>query len=300
MQTATHLSHVAGMVTVYNSADTMLTNVQSYVHQVGKLYVVDNSEVRNDRLVARLTGLSATVTYLRNDSNAGLGEALNRAARQALADGFTHLLMMDDDSSLSPEAVARLYETASAAPAVPIGIVSADQVGESDSGQPASVRRPGAAAAMPTVVLTAITAGSLLSLTAYERAGPFQDDLFIDWVDIEYGFRLRKHGYQLLLDRQVRMVHRIGITQQTRLLGLIPYRWRSHSPVRLYYKFRNSLYVMAREGDAIPADFRRRFRRELRRNVIKILLAEPNKGEFFALIRKAVNDARAGRLGKLT
>lgn len=289
-----YLDKVAGMVTLYNSADSVLDRIHTYVDQVGKLYVVDNSEVPNQPLVAQLTGVSDRVVYLRNDGNLGLGVSLNRAAQQALTDGFAHLLMMDDDSALAEGAVGQLYATAVARSETKVGIVSAAQTDISGRQRRS---KPTAESVVP--VLTAITAGSLLNLAAYRVAGPFQDDLFIDWVDIEYSFRLKKYGYQLLLDPQARIIHRIGIRQQTRLLGVVPYRWRSHGPLRLYYKFRNSALVLKREGDNVPPDFRWRFRWELLRNVIQILLAEPNKGEFFTLIRKALRDARIGQLGKI-
>ena len=95
------------------------------------------------------------------------------------------------------------------------------------------------------------------------------------------------------------MIHRIGIKKKVNLLGFIPYRWRSHSPLRLYYKFRNSLFILKREGDNIPPDFRRRFRKELYRNVFRVLLAESNKGQYMTMIRRAIADARRGQLGKL-
>ncbi len=285
-------TQVAAMVTLYHSESTVLTNVDSYLDQVGKLYVIDNSEQPDERLREALQLRSPRLQYLAPRGNEGLGVALNRAAEQALADGFSHLLMMDDDSSLPAEAVEQLYQTAVARPEA--GIVSAVMVDQSALQEDRSTKPP-------TVdpVLTAITAGSLLNLAAYQVAGPFQEDLFIDWVDLEYCFRLKRHGFPILADGHVRLLHRIGIKKKIRLLGFIPYQWRSHNPVRLYYKFRNSLYLLRRDQDVIPARFKRRFHKELRRNLYQILLAEPNKGRFFSLIRKAVADARTGKLGKL-
>lgn len=282
------------MVTVYNSEKSLIDHVGTYINQVGALYIIDNSETSNDKLVRQLAAVYPKVKYIKNDGNLGLGVALNRAAQLAIAGGFTHLLMMDDDSSMPEGAIAQLYSTAVTHLAEPIGIVSATQMDLSGRQRVSGKRKD-----TFTVAQTAITAGSLLSLAAYQCVGPFQEDLFIDWVDIEYSFRLKKHCYQILLDNRVKMIHRIGIRKQVKLLGLIPYRWRSHSPTRLYYKFRNSLFVMKREAENIPPDFRQRFRRELYRNLFKILIAEPNKGEFFMLIKKAIYDARRGQLGKL-
>lgn len=286
---------VAGTVTLYNSDFHVLANINKYVNQVGRLYVVDNSEEPDKELISQLLTISSKIEYIKNDGNLGLGVALNRAADRAVNDGFSYLFMMDDDSSTTQETVKQLYATLTSNLQDKIGIVSAGQIDLSS--KKASHK---SVAISPTPVQTAITAGSLLSLAAYQQVGPFQEDLFVDWVDIEYSFRLKRYGYKLLLDHQAKIIHRIGIRKQVKLLGFIPYRWRSHNPTRLYYKFRNSLFVMKREGDNIPPDFRKRFHWELRRNIFKILIAEPNKWEFLTMIRKAIYDAREGRLGKMT
>lgn len=48
------------------------------------------------------------IRVLGNGRNEGLGKALNEAARFALANNFTHLLTMDQDSSF-PEGVFKIY-----------------------------------------------------------------------------------------------------------------------------------------------------------------------------------------------
>ena len=47
-------------------------------------------------------------------------------------------------------------------------------------------------------VLTPMTSGSLLDLSAYEAVGPFMDELFIDQVDNEFCLRLRAAGFSVL------------------------------------------------------------------------------------------------------
>ena len=53
-----------------------------------------------------------------------------------------------------------------------------------------------------------ITAGSLISIMAYKAIGGYNEALFIDEVDHEYCYRLRREGFQVLLCGFVKMQHR--------------------------------------------------------------------------------------------
>lgn len=279
---------VAGMVTLYNSQPTVIENVKLIIDQVAYLYVVDNSEVADSKLIADILAISKKIRYISNDGNLGIARALNVAADTALEDGFTYLLLLDDDSQAPAGLVCELLEIYSNFAVDNIGIVAA----QSDPSVPnkASVNE----------VLTIITSGSLLNLQAYKSVGPFLDELFIDWVDLEYCFRLQKHGYKILVDDAVRLTHRLGTFQVKRLLGFLPIRWRSHSSTRLYYKFRNSQYVVKQYRQQIPLSFVGSIYYELGRDLLKILFLEADKSTYLTSVWQALNDGFRGELGKLS
>ena len=276
---------VAGMVTLYNSEPAVVKRIETYVYQVHRLYVVDNSECVNHELIRAITDRYPAAEYINNQGNQGIANALNVAARAALDGQFTCLLMMDDDSEAPADLVASLYGIISD-PANNTGIVSA----QSD----ATVRRNDV-----QQVLTTITSGSLLNLRAYQAVGPFLDELFIDWVDHEYCFRLVEHGYRIVIANQVRLRHRLGKVKHKRLLGFLSIRWQSHSPTRLYYKFRNSLYVMNRYAKLLPPSFVLSVCYELLRDTAKITFVENHKRTYWAHVGKGLSDAYRKQLGKL-
>ncbi|QKZ11937.1 glycosyltransferase [Spirosoma sp. KUDC1026] len=279
--------NVAGMITLYNSQPAVIDNIQFIIDQVERLYIVDNSEITDSKLVENLLAISQKVNYISNKGNLGIARALNVAANAALADGFAYLLLMDDDSEAPANLVSELLGVYSVTSSTEIGIVAA----QSDPSVPNtnSVKD----------VLTIITSGSLLNLEAYKSVGPFLEDLFIDWVDLEYCFRLQQHGYKVLVHDGVRLNHRLGTFQTKRLFGLLPIRWRSHSPTRLYYKFRNSQYVMRQYRRQVPLSFVGSIYYELGRDLVKILFVETNKRIYLASIWMALNDGFRGKLGKL-
>lgn len=275
---------VAGMVTLYNSEWKFLEHVETYVRQINKLYIVDNSETKHVELIDKLISMYTNVQYINNGGNKGIAYALNVGASVAIQDGYDSLLMMDDDSSAPADLVQSLYKTMKEQET--IGIVAA----QSD---------PDSRGEREQDVLTVITSGSLLNLEAYKIVGPFLNELFIDWVDHEYCFRLNKYGYRTLVVNHTKLKHRLGIFYQRKFLSFIPIRWRSHSPTRLYYKFRNSLYVMWQYRRQLPYSFIIPVIYELLRDILKIIFLEQHKRQYLISVWKGITDAYNSRLGKL-
>jgi rhamnosyltransferase len=78
------------------------------------------------------------------------------------------------------------------------------------------------------------------------------DELFIDYVDIEYCLRLQERGFRIV---------QVGTANLLQALGnLVPKRlffWRvastNHPPIRAYYRFRNRLIVISEYFTRFPA-----------------------------------------------
>lgn len=278
--------NVAGMITLYNSEQDVLQRIGTYIDQVQKLYAVDNSEQKDIKLIESIVNAYPTVKYISNGGNQGIAHALNVAAKAAIRDHFAYLLMMDDDSETPTNLVSTLYAVAIRNSSENVGIVAA----QSDT----NVRRND-----EQETITTITSGSLLNLKAYQATGPFLDDLFIDWVDHEYCFRLAKHGYRIVIANQIKLTHRLGVFKTKLIINLIPVRWRSHSPTRLYYKFRNSIYVMNSYKRQLPFTFILPVYYELLRDIAKIVFMEAHKGAYLTSVKRGLLDAYKKRLGKL-
>jgi rhamnosyltransferase len=216
---------LAGVVVLYNSPLDCLHNINTYIDQIDKLFVVDNSDICNDELVAALNKIT-TVSYISNGSNRGISYALNRGAELAISEGFTHLLTMDDDSRAPTKMIEEMVHYLSTQTVDQIGIVGAAH-------SPSTVK-----AGVPSPVLYTMTSGNLLNLRIYQTVGPFRDDFFIDHVDHEYNLRLNKAGYKVVELPSIRLDHPLGERKQ---------RWGvkyvSHNPVRQYYIARNGILV---------------------------------------------------------
>lgn len=143
--------------------------------------------------------------------------------------------LFDDDSLIAPEMVGRLFAAFDKDPNQMPAIVGISYICAGEGSQDR-------ASEQLKEVSTVITAGSMIPLKIFQLVGPFREELFIDYVDIEYCLRARLQGVRIRQCVEVGMAQPIGQSQKT-IWGEL----RSvHSPSRTYYFFRNSLAV-ARE-----------------------------------------------------
>ncbi|WP_338873225.1 glycosyltransferase [Spirosoma sp. SC4-14] len=273
---------VAAAVVMYNPEEDIVENISSYINQVERIYVIDNSEIHNENLI-RILSSYASVSYYNNEGNKGVAAALNRAAQLAIDGGYQFLLTMDDDTQMPEDGVKKMLQYIMETKKK-IGIVAA----QSD---PRFFYKPNRS------VYFTITSGNLLNLSAYKKNGPFLDELFIDYVDHEFCFRLIMNGYAIIELNEVCLQHKLGEIKEINL-GPIKVKWTSHSPLRVYYKTRNCFYVL-KKYRFLPITIRMYFYKDVLRDLVKIFFLEDEKFPRIILYVKAIRDAFFNDLGKL-
>jgi len=84
-----------------------------------------------------------------------------------------------------------------------------------------------------------VSSGSLISMTALLEIGLMREELFISYVDVEWGLRARSFGYRILACCATCMDHNLG--EQRIKIGqwLLPL----HSPERHFYLLRSGIYL---------------------------------------------------------
>lgn len=172
-------------------------------------------------------------TYLSMAGNLGVGAAQNAAIAAAWADGADAVLLLDDDSLPSGNLVAALAvcRTTDLGEDAIFGANSFDSFGHEISN---ARRSPGDLPRCREMM----SSGTLIRRSLFERVGPFDESLFIDCVDFDWGWRAQSLGIPLYLCRQTAITHRLGEGQ---VAGV-----RFPSPIRHYYQFRNILRMVVR------------------------------------------------------
>ncbi|UZF91280.1 glycosyltransferase family 2 protein [Bosea sp. NBC_00550] len=237
----------------------------------------------------------ADLRLIPNPDNVGLGRGLNTVMEAACEEGFTHVLLLDQDSEptseLLMELAARMQQLerfgeriAVLAPRlVPPGEGFYKPIRYEWRGRP---RSDGLAA-----IDFSPTSGSLVNVAAYSEVGPFRDDFFIAGIDVEWGFRAWSKGWASYVATDLAMPHRWGEAVSDDQIAK-PQILR-HTPVRNYYYARN--VIAAARLAHVPLSWRIKSFAGLAAQIALLAL----KGAPGALrpIYAGLRDGFAGRLG---
>lgn len=224
--------------------------------------VVDNGSFPTELASLRVSMREIGAQLIENRENLGIASALNIGLRQALADGYSWVLTLDQDSEPTENMTLRLRRTASEildSSDVAIIAPSIKQLGFPDRAPhwlvpsrkiPALFRRASCTGSLMDVSVV-ITSGSLTNLTVWDDLGGFADELFIDYVDTEYCLRALRARKRIMVDCRATMWHSLGARKSVSLLGRTFFP-TNHSADRHYYIARNRVHVQRRHGLAVP------------------------------------------------
>jgi GT2 family glycosyltransferase len=114
-----HGRALLGVVTVtYNSAEVLpdfIESLRCQTYQSFRVYVIDNqSRDSSVTLLQAVSGVDFLIT--RNEANVGIAEGNNQGIKQALADGCTHILLLNNDTVFGEEMFQRLLQVAISGP----------------------------------------------------------------------------------------------------------------------------------------------------------------------------------------
>lgn len=79
---------IAGIVTLYNPTDDDIKNISTYIDDIDKLYIVDNTEGSDNK---KRLPRNKKIEYIFKNENLGVATAMNMGAEKALKDGYKWL-----------------------------------------------------------------------------------------------------------------------------------------------------------------------------------------------------------------
>jgi len=278
---------IALAVVLYNPDMTEVTeNINSYKDAVDLIITIDNSEHSSHNLEE-----SERFIHLRNNANMGIAQALNEGMKKAKDLGYEYIVLMDQDSQFfdAKTSIKALYD--------------ALQDKESNFMSSSVVVNADIAPKEHTELLryidSCITSGSMVNLTMTDKIGFHEEKLFIDYVDFEYSLRARQMGYTIVETKGARLKHLIGESKKVSLSFFPWYKTytTNHSPLRRYYRWRNSAYVWKMYRDAFPKWIRKN-KKQTFGDMKKVILFEDNKIEKIKAMLSGLKDASNDKFGK--
>ncbi|MFA0620715.1 glycosyltransferase family 2 protein, partial [Vibrio sp. 10N.222.49.A4] len=217
--------------------------------QVSKIYIIDNnSSVPIDIDDSE----QVEVTFL--SDNMGIAYAQNIGINKALNEGFIDFILFDQDSVPSESMVKELFIARQAAQfegqrVAAVGPVHIDQDTFSEClfirTSRYSVNRFLSSDRSENTFSPCdflIASGCLISKATLDDIGYMEEGLFIDCVDIEWGFRAKSKNYVCIAAFNAKMYHKVGGAP----LKVLGQSLTTHSPVRHYYYYRNFCRLLQR------------------------------------------------------
>lgn len=189
-------------------------------------------------------GTDHPLMILQDGQNKGLGRALNigiEAARQA---GVRAVILFDQDSSPSEGLLRDMLYALDAAcggddARVCLGPFHLDDTVFTDA--PSHIARDGVPPRLEPVTCLA-TSGMLFPIDVLGTNDLFTEDFFLDFVDFDWCWRLRRRHWKFYRAVDIAMHHRLGLAQR-RFLGLT---YHVPAPYRHYFQFRDTLRLTIR------------------------------------------------------
>ncbi len=223
---ATAVPLIIAITLNWNRPDDTIACLDSLAQQTYpnlRVLVVDNGS--SDDSVARIRAAYPDVPLLVHNENSGFARGMNLGIRAALAQGADYLFLLNNDTLLAPDAIARLVQhlapdVALLAPIIyyadaPQRVWSlggtlnpwlletrGNRRGEEDQGQWPELLELDFAPAC----------GLLLPRTIFDRIGLFDERFFMYYEDLDFCLRARRAGWHIRAVTTAKMWHKVSLS----------------------------------------------------------------------------------------
>jgi rhamnosyltransferase len=293
----------AVVVTFMPDFNALRQLLDSLMPQVSGVIVVDNGSSASVLawLEAYHSALPLVVIPLHD--NMGIAAAQNRGIEYARSQLADYIILFDHDSDPASDMVAKLLAVAQekAADGVDVAAVGPRYLDKRQENPPPFIEVRGLLVKRKSCtcddsvvdVSYLIASGSLIPLRTLNAVGVMREELFIDYVDIEWGMRARSMGFHSFGVCAALMSHDLG-DEPFLFFGR---KYPSHSASRHYYHFRNAVWMYRQSWLPLNWKFADGWRLMLKYGFY-CLFAKPRHVHCWMMTR-GIWDALRGRMGKL-
>ena len=285
------LMKFVALVVVYNFDSTLLKeNVGSYLNYVDYLYILDNSDVS---LLTANDFANEKCFFIQFGCNRGIAYALDYGCRKALREGYSWIFTFDQDSKVSGDYINSMTSyilQLSPSQILKIGLIAPIIKLQNSSSFDEEFTES-------TIVDVAMTSGCCMNLSVYSHMDGFREELFIDWVDNDYCYQLKRSNYLILRLNKCILFHHLGACVEYEIFGKHLLYVTHHSYIRYYYKTRNALYLSIMYFKQFPL-ITCKLLKSIFIDIFKILLFEKNKFKKMRFVTLGIVDYFLCKMGK--
>lgn len=275
---------IIGVVTTYfPDFKKLQANISTYLEQLDYLFIWENTPKEKSRVTAFFKGQEKIIIRTTGD-NEGIAKDLNTITQWAIEHGYEYVLTMDQDSAFQPGDFPKYLD-----------IVSQNDQNNIGLWTPA-YKNTGSKSLLEKEIT--MTSGSIVKTSVIKVCGFFSEELFIDLVDSEYCFRIRKNGYRIIQASPIVLKHQLGYKKVNKW-GIVTI---NYSALRTYYIVRNWFLVYRQYPEQLLATCgpkRKFYTYTLLYRSVKIILFEDHKIDKLKALFLGIYHGLCGKGGKV-
>ncbi|MHA5125131.1 glycosyltransferase [Oenococcus oeni] len=271
---------IAGLIVTFNpDIPRLKKNIDALKKNIGDNFLVVDNGSDN---ISEITTIVKNDHILKFTNNLGIAKAQNEGFKSLLKDKYEWIILLDQDSILPLNACDVVCST--------------KEFSEESTGIIGVSIRKDLPKRGVVEESQLISSGCFVRAEAWIKSGGMDEYLFIDFVDLDFDSRVLLAGYKLYEETDVVMEHEIGKTIYAPTLGkLLRLSYREgyffdHSPIRIFYFYRNSIIVQKRYPDLFHVNYNLTFK-YLKRTREIFAYKKPRMKKFFYAL-KGISEGR--------
>lgn len=281
---------IAVVLVAYNpEIEELILNLSSYVGQVSTVFLIDNSDNKND--LSKIQNIFSMLRVVTLGSNYGIAKAQNIGITLCLNEKFDFIILLDQDTFLQANYVGLMIRSYSENKKKINGLCALGPVAIS-SIDGHSYHRHTLNNGIKKVNQT-LSSGLLVPARMFKEIGLMDEDLFIDFVDWDWCWRARALGHFVCVDTSIAISHLLGHKHITAFF----LRFGVPSPIRHYYATRNTLLLLPKRYVPIIFKISGMVKIFLKMLLYPIMMDKP-KLRFYYMLR-GLKDGLNSKNGKL-
>lgn len=247
------------IVVSYEPDTTVLLSLLDQISAQTDFLLIDNASRNLEEFLPIAKAKSRCLGVHALPENIGLASAMNLGLREVKEAGYAFAVLFDQDSQVPPSFFVDMqmaYTKAQGLCQAPVAAIGPRIVSLRDESpmpfklfsrffKRSDIRIVGSEQLYRADFL--ISSGCLFVMKHLDVIGEMKDEYFIDNIDLEWCFRAKSKGFEIVGTDYAKLHHSIGVEDDSLLVrkGVMV----SHSPLRSYYSTRNR-FALYREPHA--------------------------------------------------
>ncbi|MGX6454056.1 glycosyltransferase [Pediococcus acidilactici] len=237
---------IGTVIVTFNPRINLLEKVISHIHeQVDYICVVDNNS-KNKLKVKEYIKSFDNAAFIELEKNFGIAKAQNKGFKFFDVKNYDWVLTLDQDTILPYDYVDRLI---SRNIAENVGILTGAYVDKKWNAEQIKIMKSKRRERIQSIS-EEISSGNLVLIKAWKNVKGFDEQLFIDYVDFDFDYKLIRAGYKIYRVNEIEFAHEIGEPIKGNFLKYLLLLHNrdmfDHSPERMFYINRNRIIVRKR------------------------------------------------------